>query len=229
MNPIKTTLAVVTTGTTLMLGTVIAAPAYASVIGDTIDYSLGLQDSGIFDPFATGSINLTETETSDVLYDFTAFGVDFSGAISFVATGSEQIKVTWTQEPGKVGVPVGAVNALHVPLYLTLSDLDWVEPGPGYITDASVTWEPGPPTATIPFIGTEVPLTTPAPNISYTGDSVTLMFDNASLFETIRSGSMATIDLQVEHVPEPLTLLGAGSAIAFGAGFKRKLAKAKKK
>ena len=30
-------------------------------------------------------------------------------------------------------------------------------------------------------------------------------------------------------VPEPLTILGAGTAIAFGAGFKRKLAKAKKK
>ncbi|WP_412093201.1 PEP-CTERM sorting domain-containing protein [Crocosphaera watsonii WH 8501] len=30
-------------------------------------------------------------------------------------------------------------------------------------------------------------------------------------------------------IPEPLTILGAGTAIAFGAGFKRKLAKAKKK
>lgn len=30
-------------------------------------------------------------------------------------------------------------------------------------------------------------------------------------------------------VPEPLTILGAGTAIAFGTGFKRKLAKAKKK
>ena len=30
-------------------------------------------------------------------------------------------------------------------------------------------------------------------------------------------------------VPEPLTILGAGVAIAFGATFKRKLAKAKKK
>ena len=29
--------------------------------------------------------------------------------------------------------------------------------------------------------------------------------------------------------PEPLTILGAGTAIAFGAGFKRKLAKARKK
>lgn len=34
---------------------------------------------------------------------------------------------------------------------------------------------------------------------------------------------------QVETVPEPLTILGAGTAIAFGTGFKRKLAKAKKK
>ncbi|WP_048753665.1 PEP-CTERM sorting domain-containing protein, partial [Crocosphaera watsonii] len=30
-------------------------------------------------------------------------------------------------------------------------------------------------------------------------------------------------------VPEPLTILGAGTAIAFGVGFKRKLGKAKKK
>lgn len=32
---------------------------------------------------------------------------------------------------------------------------------------------------------------------------------------------------QVEAVPEPLTILGAGAAISFGAGFKRKLAKKK--
>ncbi len=30
-------------------------------------------------------------------------------------------------------------------------------------------------------------------------------------------------------VPEPITILGAGTAIAFGAGFKRKIGKAKKK
>ena len=34
---------------------------------------------------------------------------------------------------------------------------------------------------------------------------------------------------EFQAVPEPLTILGAGSAIAFGASFKRKLAKAKKK
>ncbi len=33
----------------------------------------------------------------------------------------------------------------------------------------------------------------------------------------------------VEVVPEPLTILGAGTAIVFGASFKRKLVKAKKK
>ncbi len=32
---------------------------------------------------------------------------------------------------------------------------------------------------------------------------------------------------QVQAVPEPLTILGAGAAISFGAGFKRKLAKKK--
>ncbi len=32
-----------------------------------------------------------------------------------------------------------------------------------------------------------------------------------------------------QPVPEPLTILGAGTAIAFGTAFKRKLAKAKKK
>lgn len=35
--------------------------------------------------------------------------------------------------------------------------------------------------------------------------------------------------VDVSAVPEPLTILGAGTAIAFGAKFKRKLAKAKKK
>ncbi len=37
------------------------------------------------------------------------------------------------------------------------------------------------------------------------------------------------IEFDVSVVPEPLTILGAGTAIAFGTGFKRKLAKAKKK
>ncbi|WP_231589040.1 PEP-CTERM sorting domain-containing protein [Crocosphaera watsonii] len=34
---------------------------------------------------------------------------------------------------------------------------------------------------------------------------------------------------EISAVPEPLTILGTGTAIAFGAGFKRKLAKTKKK
>ena len=34
---------------------------------------------------------------------------------------------------------------------------------------------------------------------------------------------------EIRAVPEPLTILGTGTAIAFGAGFKRKLAKTKKK
>ncbi len=37
------------------------------------------------------------------------------------------------------------------------------------------------------------------------------------------------VKLENTPVPEPLTILGAGTAVAFGAGFKRKLAKAKKK
>ncbi|MDJ0599151.1 MAG: PEP-CTERM sorting domain-containing protein [Crocosphaera sp.] len=36
------------------------------------------------------------------------------------------------------------------------------------------------------------------------------------------------VGYDVQTVPEPLTILGAGSAIAFGTAFKRKLAKAKK-
>lgn len=36
-------------------------------------------------------------------------------------------------------------------------------------------------------------------------------------------------EVRFETVPEPLTLLGAGAAIAFGTSFKRKLGKAKKK
>ncbi|NQZ63109.1 MAG: PEP-CTERM sorting domain-containing protein [Crocosphaera sp.] len=34
---------------------------------------------------------------------------------------------------------------------------------------------------------------------------------------------------EVQTIPEPLTILGAGAAIAFGAGFKRKLGKVKQK
>ncbi|ACB52269.1 hypothetical protein cce_2921 [Crocosphaera subtropica ATCC 51142] len=37
------------------------------------------------------------------------------------------------------------------------------------------------------------------------------------------------IATEVQAVPEPLTMLGAGAAIAFGAGFKRKLGKVKQK
>ena len=37
-----------------------------------------------------------------------------------------------------------------------------------------------------------------------------------------------SFDIQTTHaVPEPLTILGAGTAISFGAAFKRKLAKKK--
>ncbi len=36
-------------------------------------------------------------------------------------------------------------------------------------------------------------------------------------------------EIVLEVVPEPLTIFGGGTAIAFGAGFKRKLAKVKKK
>lgn len=35
--------------------------------------------------------------------------------------------------------------------------------------------------------------------------------------------------VEIQVVPEPLTILGAGTAVAFGTSFKRKLAKAKKK
>ncbi len=41
--------------------------------------------------------------------------------------------------------------------------------------------------------------------------------------------SIQTVEETTTPIPEPLTILGAGTAIAFGAGFKRKLAKAKKK
>lgn len=40
---------------------------------------------------------------------------------------------------------------------------------------------------------------------------------------------IGTDQMTIQTVLEPLTILGAGTAIAFGTGFKRKLAKAKKK
>ncbi|MDJ0661811.1 MAG: PEP-CTERM sorting domain-containing protein [Crocosphaera sp.] len=44
------------------------------------------------------------------------------------------------------------------------------------------------------------------------------------------NGGLVLDNVKLENapVPEPLTILGAGTAIAFGTGFKRKLAKAKK-
>ena len=45
----------------------------------------------------------------------------------------------------------------------------------------------------------------------------------------IRPWAVFTVNTNVAPIPEPLTILGAGTAIAFGTGFKRKLGKAKKK
>jgi hypothetical protein len=214
--------------TVLMTGTCLSFADYsqASIIGDTIDYSIGLEGGpNVVNPGVTGSVDIDTTPSTTPAYDFSLFGFDFSGTLTFQATGSESIQVTWDQEPGLVGLPVGASNNAGFPLYLTLDDLDWITPGPGEIVGASVDWVPGPPTTVIPFIGTELPPTTPAPSVDFTSDSVTLLFDTASVLQTIRSGSKATITLDVVHIPEPLTLVGVGTAVAFGAGFKRKLSK----
>ena len=47
--------------------------------------------------------------------------------------------------------------------------------------------------------------------------------------DTLATSGSLNISVEREVVQEPLTILGTGTAIAFGAGFKRKLAKAKKK
>ncbi|EHJ14700.1 PEP-CTERM sorting domain-containing protein [Crocosphaera watsonii] len=47
--------------------------------------------------------------------------------------------------------------------------------------------------------------------------------------DTLATTGSLNIAVEREVVQEPLTILGTGTAIAFGAGFKRKLAKAKKK
>ncbi len=53
---------------------------------------------------------------------------------------------------------------------------------------------------------------------------------NSSTFDSIGLDNLQiTNGEDLATVPEPLTILGAGTAVAFGAGFKRKLAKAKKK
>ena len=51
----------------------------------------------------------------------------------------------------------------------------------------------------------------------------------ANFSVTDRNDNYFLSSVSVNAVPEPLTILGAGSAIAFGAGFKRKLGKVKKK
>ncbi len=58
--------------------------------------------------------------------------------------------------------------------------------------------------------------------------------DNAFAFQwdfNLNTGESVTFNSQFDYapVPEPLTILGAGTAIALGAGFKRKLGKVKKK
>jgi len=44
----------------------------------------------------------------------------------------------------------------------------------------------------------------------------------------LRGGCTAEFDLELEAIPEPLTILGAVSAVGFGAIFKRKLSQVKK-
>ena len=65
--------------------------------------------------------------------------------------------------------------------------------------------------------------------INLTTSTQTALFNN--IYSSYNAGPMdlAAVVTVTQPIPEPLTILGAGTAIAFGAGFKRKLAKAKKK
>ncbi len=55
------------------------------------------------------------------------------------------------------------------------------------------------------------------------------IFDNTTFNSPGPSSSFFVDDLSIKSVPEPLTILGVGTAIALGTGFKRKLGKVKNK
>ncbi|MCH2244926.1 MAG: PEP-CTERM sorting domain-containing protein [Crocosphaera sp.] len=162
----------------------VAAPAQASLIGDSIDYSFGLNNGATF---LSGSAIVTDSGAeyddlvigADVVIDLAADSFDLS--LDFPGTASRDLK--WV-----------------------LSDLDWVDK-PGEI------------------IGVTQTAGRSAVDISWTADSITVI---TPADVTAPVSDLYSFDIQTTHaVPEPLTILGAGTAISFGAAFKRKLAKKK--
>ena len=94
---------------------------------------------------------------------------------------------------GNLGPPIGE------DIQWILSDLDWITPGPGEVI--GVTQVGG-----------------PASNINFTTDSITIITPTPQ-----SSTYFFSFDIEIRHIPEPLTILGAGTAVGFGAFFKRKL------
>ena len=85
----------------------------------------------------------------------------------------------------------------------------------------------------VPSIGTTGTITFDLLDFGFTSADILGAFNNPDtnvipwFYQNDAIISFAKLELYA--VPEPLTILGAGTAIAFGTGFKRKLAKVKKK
>ncbi len=71
----------------------------------------------------------------------------------------------------------------------------------------------------------------PSADVLYGGPSGSTPYSLTTFLTITHNGpnQLSTSSLQVNAVPEPLTILGAGTAIAFGGAFKRKLGKKDKK
>ena len=130
-------------------------------------------------------------------------GAEFSGPV-FGGGGTADVLIDVAADSFDLGFDFD--GALGVDLVWVLSDLDWVGT-PGEI------------------VGVTQTAGRSAVDISWTADSITIITPLANI---VPVNDLFSFDIQTTHsVPEPLTILGAGTAIGFGAAFKRKLAQKK--
>ena len=85
--------------------------------------------------------------------------------------------------------------------------------------------------AEVSFTGTEIEVDFSPITGDLFGESGTYLLSLTGSLSSSDSGAIGTYQFTLETapVPEPLTILGAGTAIAFGGAFKRKLGKQDKK
>ena len=130
-------------------------------------------------------------------------GIEFSRPI-----GNGALSLDLKSDSFDIIYNLGSFPSVGGPTTWTLSDLDWIN-GPGIVTGVTLT--SGDASA---ISGT-----------SFTSDSITVnLFDVVSPPQPIVTWSF---DIETEHVPEPITILGSLAALGFGGAMKRKLDRSK--